>query len=72
MQHGLHPDPISLLKTPVRCPACGGMSISIMERRSLFDWVAWAAWCTPLLCRICHVKFYRKVRKELEEIDQSG
>jgi transcription elongation factor Elf1 len=72
MQSGLHPDPVSLLKTPLQCPACGGKSIIVMQLKTFFDRLAWAAWCAPLLCRICHVKFYRKVRKELEQIARTG
>ncbi len=72
MPSGLPPDPISLLKTPLQCPACHGKNITIMERKTLTDGLAWAAWCVPVLCRICHTKFYRRVRKELEEIARAG
>jgi hypothetical protein len=72
MQSGLHPDPVSLLKTPLQCPGCGGKNISIMQVTTFFDRIAWAAWYSPILCRICHAKFYRKVRKELEEIARAG
>jgi hypothetical protein len=39
-----------------------------MQVDTIFDRLARAAWYVPLLCRICHNKFYRRIRKELEEI----
>ncbi len=74
MEGGLPPDPVSLLKDPLLCPACGGKAVAVMEVETIFDRLAWAAWYVPLLCRICHSKFYRRIRQELEEIarGQSG
>ena len=70
MEGTLPPDPISLLKEPLLCPACGSKTVTVMEVETVFDKLARAAWYVPLLCRICHNKFYRRIRKELEEISR--
>ena len=72
MQDGTETDPALLLKNPLQCPGCGAKAVMIMEVETLFDRLAWAAWCAPVLCRVCHAKFYRRVRKELEEIARAG
>jgi transcription elongation factor Elf1 len=71
MTTGFAKDLSERLSTPLQCPACGATTVSIMEVQTVFDKLAWAAWCAPVLCRICHSKFYRKIRKELEEITRA-
>ena len=68
MDDRLPPDPVTLLKDPLLCPACGSRTVTVMQVDTIFDRLARAAWYVPLLCRICHNKFYRRIRKELEEI----
>jgi len=70
MEGASPPEPVFLLKEPLFCPACGSKTVTVMEVETIFDKLARAAWYVPLLGRICHNKFYRRIRKELEEISR--